>query len=219
MLLLTGFALLAAAPAGDAERAYQLGRAYKTGDGVPLDTARAEIWFERAARRGLDKGEAEYGLVLYQNGKQREAVPWLRKGAEQGDRRAQYVLGTVLLNGVYATKDEAGARQWIDRAAKAGLPAAREALAVLGAPASAGPTGWHVQVGAFSSRANAERLWARLNLGSAIAPHFHFDGRLTRLQIGPFDTAAQADAICRRIRSVSPDCFRTASGRDQSAAP
>lgn len=220
MPLLVVLGLLAAAPADDGEHAYRLGRAYKTGDGVPLDTATAERWFEKAARQGFAKGEAEYGLILFQNGKQREAVPWLRKGAERGDARAQYVLGTILLNGVYASKDEAGARQWIGRAAKAGLPAAAEALAVLGAPpvppasapSAAAPEGWRVQVGAFSSRANAERLWRQLKAPPSLAPRFRFDGRVTRLQIGPFDTAADADAYCRRVREVSRDCFRLAPG-------
>jgi TPR repeat protein len=223
MAPLIALALIAAAPGGQAESAYRLGRAYKTGDGVPLDTAKAEHWFETAARGGLAKGEAEYGLVLYQNGKQREAVPWLRKAAARGDRRAQYLLGTILLNGVYAPKDEAQARQWLQRAAKAGLPAAAEALAVMAGPALPDPqaasiateaasAGWRVQVGAFSSRANADRLWTRLKLGPPLAPTFRFDGRVTRLQIGPFDTAARADAFCREIRSVSRDCFKVSPG-------
>ncbi|MBA2919482.1 hypothetical protein GON01_10510 [Sphingomonas sp. MAH-20] len=216
-LVLTG--LLAAAPAGDADHAYRLGRAYKTGAGVPLDPAKAERWFEKAVQLGSAKGEAEYGLVLYQNGKQREAVPWLRKGAVRGDRRAQYVLGTILLNGVYAPKDEDQGRQLIAHAAKAGLPAAAEALAVIGAPlpsprSSARPAaaGWRVQVGAFSSRANAERLWARLKPAPPLVPSFRFDGRLTHLQIGPFDSPAAADAFCRHVRDLSPDCFRMAPG-------
>jgi TPR repeat protein len=224
MALLVALGLLAAAPAGEAEHAYKMGRAYKTGDGVPLDTGRAEQWFEKAARGGLPKGEAEYGLVLYQNGKQRDAVPWLRKGAERGDRRAQYLLGTVLLNGVYAPKDEAEGRQWLQRAAKAGLPAAAEALAVIGAPLPQAPQapvaaarGWRVQVGAFSSRANADRLWAQLKAAPPLAPQFRYDGRVTRLQIGPFDSPAQADAFCRKVRSVSRDCFRIASGQRQNA--
>jgi TPR repeat protein len=216
MLALIALGLLAAAPAVDAEDAYRRGRAYKTGDGVPLDTARAETWFEKAASQGSRKGEAEYGLVLFQNGKQRAAVPWLRKGAARGDRRAQYVLGTILLNGVYAPKDEAEARQWIERAAKAGLPAAAEALAVMGSPlppASPPPAvgGWRVQVGAFASRANAERLLARLKPDPPLAPQFRDDGRLIRLQIGPFETPAGADAYCRRVRGLSPDCFRVGS--------
>lgn len=223
-----------AAQSGDAEAAYRLGRAYKLGDPAPLDAAEAERWFEKAARLGLPSGEAEYGLVLYQNGKRREAVPWLRKAAERGDRRAQYALGTILFNGIAAPKDVPEARRWMQRAAKAGLPAAAEALAVMAEPVlpdprvdvvevrpvrqviSAKPAtgGWRVQVGAFSSRANAERLWARLKLDRppALAPSFRSDGRLTRVQIGPFDTAAGADAFCRRVRSISGDCFRISPG-------
>lgn len=226
-------ALKQAARSGDAEAAYRLGRSYKFGDLAPLDAAEAERWFEKAARLGLPQGEAEYGLTLFQNGKQREAVAWLRKAAERGDRRAQYALGTILFNGTAAPQDVAQARAWMERAARAGLPAAAEALAVMKqssgtdprvevvtiqqprAPAPAAssrpPTkAWRVQVGAFSTRANAEHLWTRLKPRAAapLAPFFRFDGRVTRLQIGPFESAARADAFCRQVRQTSQDCFR-----------
>lgn len=226
-----------AAQSGDGEAAYRVGRSYKFGDLGPLDATEAERWFEKAARLGLAQGQVEYGLMLFQNGKQREAVPWLRKAAERGDPRAQYVLATILFNGTYALQDVAEAKSLMERAAKAGLAAAAEALAVMkqpvaetppvevvtldqpGQPAPAKPakprkTSWRVQVGAFSSRANAERLWARLKLDRppALAPSFRSDGRLTRVQIGPFDTAAGADAFCRRVRSMSGDCFRISPG-------
>jgi cell division septation protein DedD len=133
----------------------------------------------------------------------------------------------------------------MERAAKAGLPAAAEALAVMRQPPALDPPvevvtvqpprprppapvsapgasakskppakGWLVQVGAFSSRANADRLWAQLKVRKAapLAPKFRFDGRLTRLQVGPFDSAASADAFCRQLRQASRDCFRISPG-------
>lgn len=226
-------ALRQAAQSGDAEAAYRLGRSYKFGDLAPLDPAEAERWFEKAARLGLVQGEAEYGLTLFQNGRQREAVPWLRKAAERGDRRAQYTLGTILFNGTYAPQDVAEARALMERAAKAGLPAAAEALAVMKQPpaqdspveivtvqpprppapavsAKSPAKGWRVQVGAFSSRANADRLWAQLRPrgASSLSPLFRYDGRVTRLQIGSFDSAANAEAFCKRVRDTVQDCFR-----------
>jgi hypothetical protein len=225
-------ALKQAAQSGDAEAAYRLGRSYKLGDLAPLDPGEAERWFEKAARLGLVQGEAEYGLTLFQNGRQREAVPWLRKAAERGDRRAQYALGTILFNGTYAPQDMAGARSLMERAAKAGLPAAAEALEVMKQPPAAPPVeivtiqpprppapavsakspakGWRVQVGAFSSRANADRLWAQLRPrgSSTLVPLFRYDGRVTRLQVGPFDSAATAEAFCKRVRDTVQDCFR-----------
>lgn len=228
-----------AAQSGDAEAAYRLGRSYKFGDLGPLDPNEAERWFEKAARLGLPQGEAEYGLTLFQNGKQREAVPWLRKAADRGDRRAQYALSTILFNGTYAPQDLAGARSLMERAAKAGLPAATEALAVMKQPPADEPPvevvtirplrppspaaspkpqakGWRVQVGAFSNRANADRLWVQLRPGNAstLVPLFRYDGRVTRLQVGPFDTAAGADAYCRRVRDTARDCFRVGPASD-----
>jgi len=222
-----------AAQSGDAVAAYRLGRSYKLGDLAPFDPSEAERWFEKAARLGLVQGEAEYGLTLFQNGKQREALPWLRKAADRGDRRAQYALGTILFNGTYAPQDLAAARSLMERAAKAGLPAAAEALAVMKQPPADAPPvevvtiqppralppaplprpaakGWRVQVGAFSSRANADRLWAQLKPrgSSPLVPLFRYDGRVTRLQIGPFDSAAKAEAFCQHVRDTVQDCFR-----------
>lgn len=180
-----------AALAGDAEAALKLGGAYKRGDRAPLDMQEAERWFARAAQAGSAKGEAEYGLALFHNGKAREAAPWLRKAAARGDPRAQYAYATLLFNGAAVPRDAAQARRLMKQAAAAGLPAASEALAVMSGPLPEGEgpaapperlaeknsapataperarprtaaAAWRVQVGAFADRANADRLWTRL---------------------------------------------------------
>ena len=127
-------ALTAAAHSGDAEAAYRLGRAYKTGHGAPADLQSAERWFETAAKQGHAKAGAELGLVLHQEGRSVEALPWLRKAAEAGDPRAQYSLATILFAGEVVPADADAARGWMRKAARAGLPAATEALAIMSKP-------------------------------------------------------------------------------------
>lgn len=123
--------LQASANSGNGDAAFRLGRAYKAGDDVPPDLDKAEHWFERAAKLGNPKASAELGLVLAQNGKGRAALPFLQQAAEKGDARAQYALGTLLFGGQGVAVDAAQGRDWMKKAAKAGLPAAVEALAIM----------------------------------------------------------------------------------------
>src|SRR3546814_13765092 len=56
-------------------------------------------------------------------------MSWIRKAADRGDPRAQYVLGTALFNGDLAAKDWPHAYALMTRAAAAGLPPAADSLA------------------------------------------------------------------------------------------
>jgi cell division septation protein DedD len=117
------------AEAGEADAQFNLGQAYKLGRGVPLDVAQAQTWYERAARQGHAQAEANLGLILFQNNERERAMPWIRRAAERGDPRAQYVLATAHFNGDLATRDWPRAYALMRRAADQGLPQARTSLA------------------------------------------------------------------------------------------
>ena len=74
----------AAADAGDADAQFNMGQAYKLGRGVPVDTAKAEDYYRKAAAQGHFQAEDNYGLALFQNGKAREAIPYLEKSVARG---------------------------------------------------------------------------------------------------------------------------------------
>ena len=76
-----------AAIAGDADAQFNLGQAYKLGRGVPVDMAMAESWYRKAALQGQVGAEANYGLILFQNGERAEALPWLNKSVARGAPR------------------------------------------------------------------------------------------------------------------------------------
>ncbi len=76
-----------AAIAGDADAQFNLGQAYKLGRGVPVDMAMAESWYRKAALQGQIEAEANYGLILFQNNKRSEALPWLEKSVARGEPR------------------------------------------------------------------------------------------------------------------------------------
>lgn len=114
---------------GDPDAQFNLAQAYKLGRGVPADLAQAEYWYQRASAQGHPEAEDNYGLVLFQRGRQLEAMPWLEKSAARGEPRAEYILGTALFNGDLVTKDWTRAYALMARAAAAGLPQATKSLA------------------------------------------------------------------------------------------
>jgi cell division septation protein DedD len=119
------------AAAGDADAQYNLGMAYKNGLGVTADLARAEELFRKAATHGhVDAGD-QYGLLLFQTGRRREALPWLESAAEHGEERAQYVLGTAHYNGDFVPKDWITAYALMSSAAGQGLLQAKSSLAMM----------------------------------------------------------------------------------------
>src|SRR5687768_9149363 len=114
---------------GDQDAQFNLGHAYRLGRGVPRNMNLAEQWYERAARAGHVEAQAMYGLILFQNNRRQEAMPYVQRAAERGDARAQYVYGTALFNGDVVARDWPRAWAFMTRAAGQGLPYAQSQLA------------------------------------------------------------------------------------------
>ncbi len=236
---------------GDASAQFNLAQAYRLGRGVPVDMKAAEQWYRKAALQGHADAEDNYGLALFLNGKQREAMPWIRKAAARGEPRALYVLGTASFNGDLAEKDWPRAYALLSRASalgisqataslaqvdrflspeqrQRGLALAREAEiaperqampAALKAPAAPfkpvlNAKSWRVQLGAFSTEANARTLWGRLSARNAelkpLEPYLMKSSGLTRLQAGPVAGKAAADALCAALARGGNACIPVA---------
>jgi cell division septation protein DedD len=116
---------------GDADAQFNLGQAYKLGRGVPMDLKQAESWYKKAADRGHVQAADNYGLVLFQDNRREEAMPYIRASAARGEPRAQYVLGTAMFNGDIAEKDWVRAYALMTRASAQGLPQASRSLATM----------------------------------------------------------------------------------------
>ncbi|MDO7841226.1 SPOR domain-containing protein [Sphingomonas immobilis] len=115
---------------GNADAQFNLAQAYKLGRGVPLDMPMAESWFRKAAMQGHQQAEDNYGLVLFDQGKRKDALPWLEKSAQRGEPRAQLVLGTMLFNGdAVPKKDWPRAYALIVRSVAGGQPKAPQVQA------------------------------------------------------------------------------------------
>jgi cell division septation protein DedD len=306
---------------GDADAQYNLGQAYMMGRGVVSDISIARTWYEKAAQQGHPQAAAHLGLILFQNGQQKQAMPWLRKAADADDLRAEYVVGTALFNGDLLPKDWVSAYAYMTRAADQGLAAAQQNLesmnqyvpadqkergvalarqieranagagpakptriaqagprtvlpssTALDSTLPAGPPGvvthvatlpgvitrsappprvaeaapaavahaapppratsparttprpaeaapaaggaWRVQLGAFSSAANAHKAWETLRgqVGalSGLRPSFGAAGAMTRLQATGLPSRAAADKVCAAAKAAGSACFPVA---------
>lgn len=119
------------AAAGDAEAQFNLGQAYRQGRGVKADPARAEELFQKAATTGHVRAQLLYATILKEQGKPKDAVPWLDRAANRGDPEAQYLLAIALYNGQDAPRDLVRAYGFARLAVDNGSVAAKDALAAM----------------------------------------------------------------------------------------
>jgi uncharacterized protein len=117
--------------AGDADAQYNLGQAYWLGRGVANDPKQAEDWYRRAAEQNQPKARDAYGLLLFQNGRRQDALPYIEESAGRGMPQAQYVYATLLFNGDMVQKDWVRSYALMTRASAAGVQAASAGLAQL----------------------------------------------------------------------------------------
>ncbi len=113
---------------GNADAQFNLGQAYKLGRGVPVDLPVALEWFRKSADKGHEKSADNYGLLLYQQGRLEDSMPYIKASADRGEPRAQYVYATALFNGDIAPRDWVRAYALMTRAAQAGVGQATTSL-------------------------------------------------------------------------------------------
>ena len=156
---------------GDGDALFNLGQAYRLGQGVKQDLAKAEQLFGQAAGLGHLQAADIYGLLLFQRGERAKALPYLRTAADRGDPRAEYLLGIAHFNGDLLPKDWVRAYALLTLAQQQGLPLAAGALAQMDRYIPLGQRQLGVQLASeLGSRAEATRArqLAAVDLGSQI---------------------------------------------------
>ncbi|MCB2088741.1 MAG: SPOR domain-containing protein, partial [Sphingomonadaceae bacterium] len=116
------------AAAGDADAQFNMAQAYRLGRGVEVNAKQAEVYYAKAAAQGHIKAADNYGLMLFQDGRREEAMPYIKAASERGDPRAQYLLGIAHFNGDMVPKDWVRAYALLTLANSAGLPQAKPAI-------------------------------------------------------------------------------------------
>jgi uncharacterized protein len=124
--------LKAKAEKGDASAQYDLGKAYKEGNGVIHNDELAVQWYRNAADRGNANAENDLGIMyrlgLGVNRDKEEAVRWYRKAAKQRNPQAIFNLGASYYNGDGVPSNPTLAYAWFLLAQDAGNPAAQDAV-------------------------------------------------------------------------------------------
>ena len=111
--------------------AYQLGRVWRDGLGVPPDDGKAEMWFRRAAEDGHSGAQYALAKLLHLHGRVDEAVAWYEQSADGGNPFAAYQLGKLYLTGEGIPKDVAKAVKYLTDAAEQDDPQAQYILGKL----------------------------------------------------------------------------------------
>jgi TPR repeat protein len=184
--------LKAAAEKGEPRALLIYGTALFNGDGVKEDRVLAYAYVSRAAAQGLAPAKttlAEMDQVL--------PLDLRRRGVAIAQAKAA------------PPKPAPVADKATPKAAGRSAPAAAAAQ-----PASQAKGNWRVQLGAFSKRASAEALFAKLSGSGALAGRRSFMipvGAMTRLQAGPFESRAAAAAACASLSARGQACFPVAA--------
>ncbi len=80
----------------------------------------------------------------------------------------------------------------------------REEAPAPAASAAVRDGGWRVQLGAFGDPANARRLWGQVaGRFAGRQPFYPKSGAITKLQVGPFASSAEASRACGAIRPLT----------------
>lgn len=122
---------MAKAEKGDAEAQFNVGYCYMRGAGVPLDEAKAAVWYRKAAEQG--KGFAQAEVLIDVRRMTPESVKVFKNfkaKAEKGDAEAQLGLGNCYANGAGVAWDYVQAAQWYRKAADQGYARAQFVLGV-----------------------------------------------------------------------------------------
>lgn len=149
----------AAAEKGNAESQLKLGLMYRYGDGTSRNVDEAIKWLRKAAEQGnIDAMNQLYRAGLYPNAPdysfspagqqilsgtnkdaqnplsvaQTEALSWLKKAADKGDKNSMFFMGAAYRNGHGGVKpDVIQAKLWYEKAAGQGHAEAEVSLALM----------------------------------------------------------------------------------------
>ncbi|MCU4677054.1 hypothetical protein N7931_15580 [Catenovulum sp. 2E275] len=115
-----------------AEGQFQYAMALTNFNWLAQDKNELEHVLTKLAKQGHPLAQYELGIKLYREQKDiNQAINWLGESAKSGIAKAEYRLGSILLNSPWVEKDESKAVFWLTRATEQLHPAALLSLAEL----------------------------------------------------------------------------------------
>ena len=114
-----------------ADLAFEMGMAYKNGDGVDQDPEMAIAFFKIAAELGHMLAQMAVGSYYYALNDCYEAIKWISMAAELGNAEALFNMGIFYLEGMGCDQDMEKCANYLHRAARRRHPEAQFAYADL----------------------------------------------------------------------------------------
>ena len=114
-----------------ADLAFEMGMAYKNGDGVDHDPEMAIAFFKIAAELGHMLAQMAVGSYYYALNDCYEAIKWISMAAELGNAEALFNMGIFYLEGMGCDQDMEKCANYLHRAARRRHPEAQFAYADL----------------------------------------------------------------------------------------
>lgn len=178
-----------------------VGTALFNGDGLPRDPIKGYAYVSHAAAQGLQPAKSTLAEMD-------KVMP-----AAERQKGVAIALDKVRAGKPTAAKTTSAPAKVAEKKAEPSAPApAKVAAAIPTKPtvAMAKGGGWRIQLGAFSNRGAAQGLFGKLSskLGGAQAYYVPV-GSVTRLQVGPYASRADASAACARLKPQA--CFPVAA--------
>lgn len=97
---------------------------YQNGLGVAKDVNKAIPYLTAAAEKNCVPAQRDLGMILINDKKAMEAVPWFRRGAENGDIPCTFYYGKMLVEGLGVKANKKEGANYLLKAADAGFPQA-----------------------------------------------------------------------------------------------
>lgn len=208
---------------GEARSQYILGTALFNGEFVTKDWVQAYALMTRASASGLSQATASLaqmdnyipadqrkkGLALASELEKKHAMTLAAATKALDTASAAPVLRPAPKPIKSAAVPPSEPAKPIEMAA---APVKPKAAPPVSKPAAAAPSGeWRVQLGAFGEESRATALWASLAKKvsglSAYRPFYVKGSAVTRLQVGPLPSSAEADKLCQSIKATGNVCI------------
>jgi TPR repeat protein len=190
--------LKAAADKGEPRALLVYGTALFNGDSVPQDAILGYAYVSRAAAQGLQPAKDTLAQL-----DQMMPVEDRKKATALAIAKAK--SAPALASKSAAEKPQKPAPAKTAAAKRPVAAAAKAAAKPATTPAAAASGSWRIQLGAFGQRSSAEALFRKLSGKLAGRQAYYIPvGAVTRLQVGPFESKAAAEGVCR---SVGQACF------------
>lgn len=181
------------------------------------DRTGAMRWLKSSAERGDPRALLVYGTALFNGDGMPSnrvlAYAYVSRAAAQGLAPAKTTLAELDKLMPVAERKQ-GVAIALAQASKPKAKAKYAPAAAAAKPAGGASGPWRIQLGAFSQRTSAETLFRRLSASAPVAGRRPFlvpSGKVTRLQVGPFATRAQAASACASLSSKGQPCFPVAA--------